>query len=282
MDHIISIKDVTKKYENFIAVNHLNLDIEKGSFLGLLGPNGAGKTTLIKMLVGLLKPNSGNIYIKNQKMSRSNSFLKNTIGIVPQHINLDKELSVKENLIFAAKLYKLKGKVREEKIENLLEFSDLKNIQNKAAKHLSGGMQRKLMITKALINDPEILFLDEPTVGIDLNTRRKIWDMLKGMKDMGKTILLTTHYIEEAECLCDKIALMDQGKIFYCNTSENLKGNLGTFTVEHFNDHNITEYNYFDSLDEAKLYAHSLCDEYILRNTNLEDVFYNFTNRKVI
>ncbi|QZY56150.1 ABC transporter ATP-binding protein [Crassaminicella profunda] len=281
MNNIIAIKKVTKKYGDFTAVNGLNLNIAKGSFFGLLGPNGAGKTTLIKMLVGLLKPCSGTIYIENQKMSRDNTFIKSKIGIVPQHMNLDKELSVKENLIFSAKLYKLRGKEQENKVEELLKFSDLKPIENKLSKKLSGGMQRKLMITKALVNDPDILFLDEPTVGIDVNNRRKIWDMLKGMKDMGKTIILTTHYIEEAEYLCDQIGLMDQGKIFHCSTSESLKDNLGKFTVEYFNTEKTTEYKYFGSMEEAKEYAHSLNDHYILRNTNLEDVFYNFTNRKV-
>jgi ABC-2 type transport system ATP-binding protein len=278
---MIQIKEVTKKFEDFTAVDGLSLNIQKGSFFGLLGPNGAGKTTLIKMLVGLLKPCNGNILIENQKMSRDNIFIKSKIGIVPQHINLDKELSVKENLIFSAKLYKIKGKEQEKKVEELLAFSDLKSIENRLSKKLSGGMQRKLMIAKALVNDPDILFLDEPTVGIDVNNRRKIWDMLKGMKDMGKTIILTTHYIEEAEYLCDQIGLMDQGKIFYCNTSKNLKNNLGQFTVEYFNKDKTTEYKYFDSMEEAKDYAHSLQDHYILRNTNLEDVFYNFTNRKV-
>ncbi|MCT4620351.1 MAG: ABC transporter ATP-binding protein [Marinisporobacter sp.] len=281
MNNMIQIKEVTKKFEDFTAVDGLSLNIQKGSFFGLLGPNGAGKTTLIKMLVGLLKPCNGNILIENQKMSRDNIFIKSKIGIVPQHINLDKELSVKENLIFSAKLYKIKGKEQEKKVEELLAFSDLKSIENRLSKKLSGGMQRKLMIAKALVNDPDILFLDEPTVGIDVNNRRKIWDMLKGMKDMGKTIILTTHYIEEAEYLCDQIGLMDQGKIFYCNTSKNLKNNLGQFTVEYFNKDKTTEYKYFDSMEEAKDYAHSLQDHYILRNTNLEDVFYNFTNRKV-
>ncbi|QXM06395.1 ABC transporter ATP-binding protein [Crassaminicella indica] len=281
MKHIIEIKKVTKKYGDFTAVDNLSLKIQKGSFFGLLGPNGAGKTTLIKMLVGLLKPTKGTILIENQKMNRDNTFIKSKIGIVPQHINLDKELSVRENLIFSAKLYKIKGNQLHQKIEKLLAFSDLKSIENRLSKKLSGGMQRKLMITKALVNDPDILFLDEPTVGIDVNHRRKIWDMLKGMKAMGKTIILTTHYIEEAEYLCNQIGLMDQGKIFYCNTSDALKNNLGKFTVEYFNTEKITEYKYFQSIEEAKEYAHSLDTHYILRNTNLEDVFYNFTNRKV-
>ncbi|QEK13658.1 ABC transporter ATP-binding protein [Crassaminicella thermophila] len=278
---MIEIKDVTKKYGDFTAIDHLNLSIEKGSFFGLLGPNGAGKTTLIKMLVGLLKPSSGNIIIKKQKMSRDNTFLKNKISIVPQHINLDKELSIKENLIFSAKLYKIKGKEQEKRVEELLQFSEFKAIENKLSKKLSGGMQRKLMIVKALVNNPEIIFLDEPTVGIDVNNRRKIWNMLKIMNDMGKTIILTTHYIEEAEYLCDKIGLMDNGKIFYCDTSDHLKNNLGKFTVEHFNKNKITEYKYFHTIEEAKKYVNTLSDHYILRNTNLEDVFYNFTNRKV-
>ncbi|SHK40406.1 ABC transporter ATP-binding protein [Tepidibacter formicigenes] len=281
MSEIIKIEDVTKKYGDFTAVDKLNLDIEKGSFFGLLGPNGAGKTTLISMLIGLLKPNEGKVFIMNQEMNRNNVFLKKQIGIVPQHINLDKDLTVKENLILAAKLFKLRGKKREVQIEKLLDYMDIKKVENRMARKLSGGMKRKLMIAKALIHSPEILFLDEPTVGVDLNARRKIWDILKIMKDMGKTIILTTHYIEEAEYLCDKIALMDKGKIFYNDTSENLKRSLGKYTVEYFDENKVTKYKFFKDIDEAKNFSNSIKENFILRDISLEDVFYNFTNRKV-
>ncbi|MBF8982564.1 ABC transporter ATP-binding protein [Lutibacter sp. B2] len=278
---MIDIKNITKEYGDFVAVDHLSLKIEKGMCFGLLGPNGAGKTTLIKMLIGLLKPTSGEFLIAGEKMNRNNTKLKNKIGIVPQHINLDKDLSVKENLIFSTKLYKIPRNKTKQLIDDLLAFCELRSFEDRLTKNLSGGMKRKLMIAKALVNDPEVIFLDEPTVGIDLNARRKIWDMLKRMQDLGKTIIITTHYIEEADYLCDKIGLMDQGKIFHCDTSKNLKKQLGTYTIEYFNEHKNTEYKYFTLLEDAKKYAHSLNDNYLLRSLNLEDVFYNFANKKV-
>ncbi|CAH2212033.1 ABC transporter ATP-binding protein [Tepidibacter aestuarii] len=282
MNEIIRIENVTKKYGDFCAVDDLNLSIKKGSFFGLLGPNGAGKTTLINMLIGLLKPISGQIYIMDQKMDRNNVFLKRQIGIVPQYMNLDKDLTVKENLILSAKLFNIRGKKREEQIEHLLSHMDLKKVEDRMSRKLSGGMQRKLMIAKALIHDPEILFLDEPTVGVDLNSRRKIWDILKLMKDMGKTIILTTHYIEEAESLCDEIALMDKGKIFYKDNSDNLKSSLGKYTIEYFDEHKVTKYKYFYEIENANKFSNDIKGSFILRDLSLEDVFYNFTNRKVI
>ncbi|WP_416197174.1 MAG: ABC-2 type transport system ATP-binding protein [Sporanaerobacter sp.] len=278
---MIEIIDVSKVFGEFTAVDNVNLKIESGEFLGLLGPNGAGKTTLIKLLTGLLKPTSGAIYIDGEKMSRSNMEIKKRIGVVPQYTNLDKELTVYENLIFAAKLFKIKG--YKDKIEELLTFIELEEHKNKKAMNLSGGMQRRLMIAKALINDPDIIFLDEPTVGIDLNGRRKIWDILKGMKAIGKTVLLTTHYIEEADYLCNQVCLINNGKVFKKETPEKLKNDLGIYTVEYFDSEMKTRYEYFKDKNGAEKYI--LNTEYIsytIRKTTLEDVFYNFTNRKVV
>ncbi len=278
---MIEIIDVSKVFGEFTAVDNVNLKIESGEFLGLLGPNGAGKTTLIKLLTGLLKPTSGAIYIDGEKMSRSNMEIKKRIGVVPQYTNLDKELTVYENLIFAAKLFKIKG--YKDKIEELLTFIELEEHKNKKAMNLSGGMQRRLMIAKALINDPDIIFLDEPTVGIDLNGRRKIWDILKGMKAIGKTVLLTTHYIEEADYLCNQVCLINNGKVFKKETPEKLKDDLGIYTVEYFDSEMKTRYEYFKDKNGAEKYI--LNTEYIsytIRKTTLEDVFYNFTNRKVV
>ena len=278
---MIEINGTTKKFGDFTAVDNVNLTIPEGDFFALLGPNGAGKTTLIRMLIGLLKPSEGKIIMNGLMMSRNNNELKKQLGIVPQYTNLDKELTVKENLIFSAKLYKLSKIETERRVNELLEFVELKDIEKRECKKLSGGMQRKLMIAKALINDPKILFLDEPTVGIDLNARRKIWDILKAMKNKGKTILLTTHYIEEAEYLCDKVSLMDKGKIFYYDTPMNLRNKLGQFTIEYFDEEMKTKYMHFRAIEAAKTYASELKTAYTLRDTTLEDVFYNFTNRKV-
>lgn len=278
---MIQIIETTKRFNDFTAVDNVSLTIPEGDFFALLGPNGAGKTTLIRMLIGLLKPSKGKIIMNGLEMSRNNNELKKQLGIVPQYTNLDKELTVKENLIFSAKLNKLSKTETERRVNELLEFVELKDVEKRETKKLSGGMQRKLMIAKALINNPNILFLDEPTVGIDLNARRKIWDILKTMKNKGKTILLTTHYIEEAEYLCDKVSLMDKGKIFYYDTPENLRNKLGKFTVEYFDEQHKTKYMHFSTIEAAKAYASELITAHTLRNTTLEDVFYNFTNRKV-
>lgn len=279
---MIKINNITKKFDSFKAVDNVSIDIHDGLFLALLGPNGAGKTTLIRMLIGLLTPSEGTIRIDGQIMSRNNNDLKRKIGIVPQYTNLDKELTVKENLELAAKLFKLKKTEAKKRIEKLLDFVELKGVANRESQKLSGGMKRRLMIAKALINDPQILFLDEPTVGVDLNARRNIWDILRTMKKNGKTILMTTHYIEEAEYLCDNVALMNEGKIFYHDTPEKLKIQLGEYTVEFFNENMKTEFKYFRSIEEAKQFTVNIDTSYTLRNTTLEDVFYNFTNRKVL
>lgn len=279
---MIEIKSVTKKFGDFVAVNSVDIEIPDSTFFALLGPNGAGKTTLIRMLIGLTKPSSGEIFIDNMKVHRNNNKLKKMIGIVPQYTNLDKELTVRENLILGTKLFKIPHEKAIKKVDELLEFVELKDVEHREASKLSGGMKRKLMIAKALINDPKIIFLDEPTVGIDLNARRRIWDILKTMKKQGKTILMTTHYIEEADYLCNKVSLMNDGKIFYCDTSENLKKSLGEYTLEYFNEEDKTEYKYFKSMDEARANSNDIKNQFTIRKTTLEDVFYNFTNRKVI
>lgn len=278
---MIEINDVSKMFGEFAAVDNVNLKIQDGEFLGLLGPNGAGKTTIIKMLTGLLKPTTGTIYVDGEKMSRNNMKIKKRIGVVPQYTNLDKELTAYENLIFAAKLFKIKD--CKNKIEELLTFMELEKHKNKKAMNLSGGMERRLMIAKALINDPDIIFLDEPTVGIDLNGRRKIWDILKGMKAMGKTVLFTTHYIEEADYLCNQVCLINNGRVFKKETPEKLKNDLGIYTVEYFDSEMKTNYEYFKDKDGAEKYISSIeYVSYTIRKTTLEDVFYNFTNRKVV
>lgn len=279
---MIEIKGVTKRFGDFTAVDKVDIEIPDSTFFALLGPNGAGKTTLIRMLIGLGRPSEGQILIEGMKVHRNNNKLKSMIGIVPQYTNLDKELTVKENLILGTKIFKIPRLDGVKKVDELLDFVELKSVEHREAGKLSGGMKRKLMIAKALINDPKIIFLDEPTVGIDLNARRKIWDILKTMKKQGKTILMTTHYIEEADYLCNKVSLMNDGKIFYYDTPENLKKALGKYTLEYFDQGDKTEYKYFKLMDEARSYSNNIKSEFTIRKTTLEDVFYNFTNRKVI
>lgn len=278
---MIEIQSLSKKFNDFTAVNNVDLSIETGEFIGVLGPNGAGKTTIIKILTGLLKPTAGNVFIKGSLMSRNNKKIKSIMGIVPQYSNLDKELTVYENLVFAAKLFKVDN--YKDKINELLEFVELLDFKDRIVTNLSGGMARRLTIAKALINDPDIIILDEPTVGIDLNGRRKIWDILKYMKSKNKTILLTTHYIEEAEYLCSRVCLIDKGTIIQDSTPDILKKQLGIYTVEYFDEEAKTIYKFFESKQEAINYSAGIESlNYTIRDTTLEDVFYNFTNRKVL
>lgn len=278
---MIDIKSVSKSYGDVKAVNNVSLIIPDATFMGLLGPNGAGKTTLIRMLLGLIDNDEGRIIIDGKDVSRDNNSLKKKIGVVPQHINLDKELSVKENLIFSGLLYKMERGSIKQRVNELLEVMNLTKAKDRVCKHLSGGMKRKLMIAKALIHDPQIIFLDEPSVGIDLKARREIWDILKRMNNEGKTMLMTTHYIEEAEYLCDKVSLMNDGKIFYCDTPNNLIEIIGRYTVEYFENSLETKFKYFKTLELAKYFANEINDKYTIRDTTLEDVFYSFAHRMV-
>ncbi|WP_313164501.1 ABC transporter ATP-binding protein [Sedimentibacter sp.] len=278
---MIEIKNLSKKFNDFTAVNNIDLVIESGEFIGVLGPNGAGKTTAIKIITGLLKPTAGNVYINGSLMNRNNKEVKGIMGIVPQYSNLDKELTVYENLLFAAKLFRVEN--YRNKIEELLDFVELSDFKNRMTANLSGGMARRLTIAKALINDPDIIILDEPTVGIDINGRRKIWDILKYLKSRNKTVLLTTHYIEEAEYLCSRVCLIDKGIIIKDSTPKDLKEQLGAYTVEYFDEELKTAYKFFDSKQKALAYSAGIESlNYTIRETTLEDVFYNYTNRKVV
>lgn len=278
---MIEIKNLSKKFGDFTAVNNIDLTIDSGEFIGILGPNGAGKTTAIKIITGLLRPTTGNVFINGSLMNRNNKNIKGIMGIVPQYSNLDKELTVYENLLFAAKLFKVE--YYKNKINELLDFAELYDFKDRMVTNLSGGMARRLTIAKALINDPDIIILDEPTVGIDINGRRKIWDILKYLKTKNKTVLLTTHYIEEAEYLCNRVCLIDKGTIIQDSTPGNLKEQLGNYTVEFFDEELKTVYKFFDSKQEALDYSVGIESlNYTIRETTLEDVFYNYTNRKVI
>lgn len=278
---MLEIKSVSKSFSDVNAVNNVDLILKKGTFLGLLGPNGAGKTTLIRMIIGLLDCDDGEILLEGQEFSRDSYDLKKKIGVVFQNINLDKEISVLENMYFTGKLYKMESKKIEERTDKLLNILGLEKVKHRVCKKLSGGMKRKLMIAKAIIHEPDYVFLDEPTVGIDLNSRKQIWDLLKAMHYEGKTLLLTTHYIEEAQFLCDSVALMDEGKIFHNDTTENLINDLGKYTLEYFDKSNETKYRHFNSLKDANEYARALENRYTVRDTTLEDVFFSFTNKKV-
>lgn len=219
---MIKLVNLTKKFGELTAVNNLNFEILRGEVFGLLGKNGAGKTTTIKMLTLQLNPTAGQIFF-NEKITHGNEiFIKNLIGIVPQHLNFDQDLTVYENLELNARLYHLPKNLRQKKIDELLKFVELEKVKNYFIKNLSGGMKRRLLIIRALIHEPKILFLDEPTVALDPQVRRKIWELIQNLKSQGITIILTTHYIEEAEFLCDRVAILNSGNLVALDTTKNL------------------------------------------------------------
>ena len=200
------------------AVDGLNLKIGKGEVFGLLGPNGAGKTTTIKMLTMLTAPTEGKIIYDGIPLKGNESKIKRLIGVVPQYINFDQDLRVGENMELHARLHHMGSTERKERIAELLNYVELADTVNENIRSLSGGMKRHLLIARALIHRPKILFMDEPTVALDPQVRRRIWGLIRQMAREGVTVLLTTHYIEEAEELCQRVAIMNKGKLIDIDT----------------------------------------------------------------
>ena len=226
----IEIKGLTKKYKDTIAVNELSLEINEGELFSLLGVNGAGKTTLIKMLCGLLKSNGGNAFLMGKSILTDSEYIKSIIGISPQETAVAENLTVRENILFICGVYGYDEKRSEEKLNELTEEFSLSEILGKKAGKLSGGWQRRLSIALSLIGEPKILFLDEPTLGLDVIARSELWDTLSLKNKV--TIILTTHYMEEAEALSDRIGIMKKGKLIALGTAEDLKKSAKTERFE--------------------------------------------------
>ncbi len=224
MHEAVDCIELSHRYDTHLAVDKVSFRIKKGTTFGLIGPNGAGKSTTLKMLTTLLPPTSGNAYINQYSIIDEPEKVRQNIGYVPQLVSADGELTGYENLLITAKLYGLPKSYRDIKIQEILKFMDLEEFKNKKVSGYSGGMIRRLEIAQSLIHEPAVLFLDEPTVGLDPAARKMIWKHIKVMnKKIGTTILMTTHDMEEADTLCDIVALMHVGKIIVMDTPENLK-----------------------------------------------------------
>ena len=222
MKKIIEAKNLTKKYGDFTAVNDISFTVNEGEIFGFLGPNGAGKTTTINMLIGMAKISAGKVYYNGVDLTQNIKKAQEIIGIVADESNLYDEMSGYDNLCFCGSLYGLSKKEREDKASELIETFRLKEAANKKFKAYSKGMKRKLTIAAALIHNPQILFLDEPTSGIDIASIRQIRDMIRKLNEKGTTVFLTTHYIEEAERLCNRVAFINRGEIIKIDTVDNL------------------------------------------------------------
>jgi ABC-2 type transport system ATP-binding protein len=225
---ILTANSLTRKFGSFKAVDSLSLDVKEGEIFGLLGPNGAGKTTSIKMMITLLPPTSGSVLIGGFDVVREASRVRRLIGYVPQVLSADGTLTGFENLLVFAKLYDLPRQGRKEHIWDALEFMGLGDVGNKLVKNYSGGMVRRLEIAQSMLHNPKLLFLDEPTIGLDPVGRKAVWDHIEKLRAaFGMTIFLTTHYMEEADQLCSRLAIMNHGKMVALGTPDILKASIG-------------------------------------------------------
>lgn len=273
---MIEIDNISKVYPNakVKALDGVSLTIHSGEFFGLLGPNGAGKTTLISILSTLLLPSEGEIRIDGQVLSRQRGDIKRKLSLITQHNSLRNDMTLNQIMELQGRLYAIPKDVIRQKSEELLSFCGLLEHRKKIVRKLSGGMKRKLMLCRALLTQPEILILDEPTIGLDPASRRQMWDLLKSLNRQGMTILLTTHYIDEAQYLCQRIGLIDKGKAVRLAAPEELIRELGEVAIDEF-DGDRTVSSFFPDKDAALSFASGLQNKFVLRSTTLEDVFLN-------
>jgi len=275
---MLEVRNIVKRYGSVTAVDGVSFSVNSGEIFGLLGPNGAGKTTTIRMLTTLTKPTAGELFVDGYSVVNEQVEVKRRIGVVPQQNNFEQELTGRENLLLHALLHKMPKKIRDARIAELLAYVGLEDRADERVRNYSGGMARRLIIARALLHGPSILFLDEPTVGLAPQTRRKIWDLILLMNRSGVTVLLTTHYIEEAESLCHRVGIIDYGKLIALDSPKKLKQNIGEFCVEFLKDFGV-ERHFFATRQEAKNFASGQDCDTVVRRTNLEDVFVELTGR---
>ncbi len=276
---MIDIRKLTKKYGLVTAVNNLSLHIEQGSVFGLLGPNGAGKTTTIKILTTLSKPDFGSCAIGGHDVVQEPMAVKRLIGVAPQENNLDRELSAYENLRIYAMLHNVSDPAP--KIRAHLEMVDLWERRDSMVIGFSGGMQRRLLLARALLSEPTVLFLDEPSIGLDPQVRRQMWEIIRHTRSDGRTVVLTTHYIEEAEAVCDEVGILAKGRLIALDTPNRLKAGVGAYVVEFVNEHGRLVQEICRSSEEARTLAQGREAQVTIRTTNLEDVFIKLTGERI-
>jgi daunorubicin resistance ABC transporter ATP-binding subunit len=228
----IAMIDLCKSFGTFKAVDHLSLTVKQGEIFGLLGPNGSGKTTTINMMSGLSVPTSGEVRVMGYDVRHQARQVRQILGAVPQETALYEELSAWTNMDFHADLFGIPRKEKKERITKMLELVQLLDRKDSRVSTFSGGMKRRLALARALLHDPQLIYLDEPTLGVDVQARRVIWDYILSLRDQGKTVLITTNYLEEAQALCERIAIIDHGKLIAVDTPEHLKRTHGGSVIE--------------------------------------------------
>ena len=268
-----------EKERSITAVDDLTFRISPGTVFGLLGPNGAGKTTTIRMMTTLGKPSAGSCSIAGFDAQRDPASIKERIGVVPQENNLDRELSAYENLLIYGMLHQVKG--LHEKISEVLDIVELESSRDRIVQKFSGGMKRRLLLARALLTDPEVLFLDEPTIGLDPQIRRQFWDVIRKIGLDGRTVVMTTHYIEEAETLCDMVGVMSKGKMVALDTVPKLKRLVGEYVVDAITDQGKLEQHICRDRREADAIASGLQGRLTIRRSSLEDVFVKLTGTRI-
>jgi ABC-2 type transport system ATP-binding protein len=278
---MIRLVNIQKSFGKTKALDKLCLEVPKGELFAFLGPNGAGKTTAIRILNGLSFLDSGEAYISGVDILKEPLKAKRLCGMVAQHTNLDAELTVWENLDIHGRLFGLDKKQRKLSSEKFLDYVEMGDRAGHFVKTLSGGLKRRLMIARALIHEPQLLFLDEPTVGLDAAIRRRIWSLIKKINQTGVTIFLTTHYIEEAEFLADRVAFIHEGKLRETGSPDEIMSKLGLWAVDTYDEGNMKT-SFFPDRDAAGTFIQSLPGGGTVRRVNLEDAFLSLTGKRVI
>jgi ABC-2 type transport system ATP-binding protein len=278
---MISIENLDKSYKGIQALKDVNLLVNSGELFAFLGPNGAGKTTMIRILTGLTRLTSGRAFINGIDVQDTGIESRRVCGLVTQSINLDMELTVLENLKIHGRLFRMPAGEQAKKIDELLAYVEMTDRKKTRVQHLSGGLKRRLMIARALMHSPAILFLDEPTVGLDAGIRRKIWALIKKIQQHGTTVFLTTHYIEEAEFLADRVAFIDHGSIVETDTPAGFMSRMGSWALDCLTEDDM-QTHYFKDRKQAQTFIAGHQEEFTLRRVNLEDVFLAMTGKKVI
>lgn len=279
MPPAIATHDLTRRFDALTAVDALNLDVQAGEVFGLLGPNGAGKTTTIKMLTCLSRPDSGRCTINGFDVAANPHEIKKHIGVVPQENNLDRELTAYENLLIYGMLHSVEDKER--KIREHLKMVDLSDRRDSLVAGFSGGMQRRLLLARALLPEPDVLFLDEPSIGLDPQIRRQLWDIIRKTRIEGRTVVITTHYIEEAEALCDRVGILARGALIALDTPHHLKSSVGDYIVEYIDAEGKLIQHICKSRGEAHHIAGHQPNSVTVRKSNLEDVFIKLTGGRI-
>ncbi len=277
---MIVIEKLAKRYGSVVAVDDLSMSLPAGKVHAVLGPNGAGKTTTVRILATLTRPTSGTASIGGYDVGTQPLQVKRQIGVVHQTLNFDPELTGEESLLIHGLLYGMSRVSIRARMKDLLEFADLVDAAGRMVSTYSGGMKRRLSIARAMMHHPRVILLDEPSVGLDAHTRRRVWDLIRRLRDEGCTIVLTTHYIEEAEVLADHVVIIDRGRMIAEGSPGALIAGAGTVAVDYFGPTG-TDTAFFETRHMASEFMATLDTRATIRRANLEDVFIRLTGRRV-